>query len=72
MLPLRLKQIQGILEEKKQNSNLEKEESELLNELNFLDREFKVQPQERRTSKLRLMEMIAPSPDKCPACGRRF
>lgn len=72
MLPLRLKQIKGILEEKKQNLNLEEEESDLLNELISLDRELKNQLRERRTSKLRLVEMIAPSPDKCPACGRRF
>lgn len=72
MLPFRLKQIKDILEEKKQTSELENEESELLNELNFLDKEIKIRPQDRRLSRLKLTEMIAPSPVRCPACGRGF
>ena len=73
MLPLRLQQIKDRLEEKKFSSELSKEEFKLLAELNFLEDNEKIQVQiVLGQSKRFLAEMIAPAPDKCPACGKDF
>ena len=73
MLTPKLEQIKERIESRETSGKLSKEELALLKELRFLDANEEIQTQillnfEQRS----LLEMIGPSPDKCPACGRKF
>ncbi|WP_445718297.1 hypothetical protein [Flavobacterium sp.] len=73
MLTPRLNQIKERLEERNSSTVLTKEEFELLKELTFLESNEEIQTQIILNSgRRKLFEMIAPAPDKCPACGRKF
>lgn len=73
MLPSRLQQIKDRLDKKNKSSDLCQEEFELLGELVFLEENEEIQLQITLIpEEVEQFEMIAPAPDKCPACGRKF
>jgi hypothetical protein len=70
MLTERLRQIKSRIQEKPIGTRT-KEEAELFLELRFLEENEEIQ-REIRLRGNKLLEMIAPAPDNCPACGRKF
>jgi len=73
MLPLRLEQIKNILETKKSSRVLSKEELDLLKEITFLEKNEGIQTQILISGQSNpVIKILKPSPERCPACGRKF
>lgn len=73
MLLLKLKQIKDILESKNASDVLSKEEFDLLKEIIFLEDNEEIQHQILSSGLTNpINEILAPSPSRCPACGRKF
>jgi hypothetical protein len=73
MLPKQLAQIRRMLELKDENIILNDNEKEMLNELNWMNRNTELQRliQSHITAD-NLVDEVEVLPDRCPGCGRRF
>lgn len=70
MLPKQLKAIKESLESLK---NLDDKQKELLNELNFINKNTELEKdiKENYTFLKKIMESFSVASDTCPACGKR-
>lgn len=76
MLPFRLQQIKDRLDGKRELSGLSREETDLFEEIEYLQRNEMIQIGLRgyglQTDPPMETMYLAPAPDRCPACGTKF